>query len=57
MRYQCTSKTLYENYRTGETLEYRSSNLKLLTARANCGNGEAKKYMALIQPKNKQRKL
>lgn len=57
MRYECTSKTLYENYRTGETLEYRRSNLKLLTARANCGNSKAKKYMALIGPNNKQWKL
>lgn len=54
MRYECTSETLYINYRTGETLEYRHSNLKLLTARANNGNSEAKKYMALIEPDNKK---
>ena len=54
MRYECTSETLYINYRTGETLEYRHSNLKLLTARANNGNKEAKKYIALIEPSNKQ---
>ena len=52
MRYECTSETLYNNYRTGETLEYRDSSLKLLTARANNGNGEAKKYMAMIEPDN-----
>ncbi|WP_143516775.1 hypothetical protein [Psychrobacter sp. JB193] len=52
MRYECTSETLYNNYRTGETLQYRDSNLKLLTARANNGNSEAKKYMALIEPDN-----
>lgn len=54
MRYECTSETLYNNYRTGETLEYRDSNLKLLTARANNGNSDAKKYMALIEPDNKK---
>ena len=52
MRYECTSETLYNNYRTGETLQYRDSNLKLLTSRANNGNSEAKKYMALIEPDN-----
>lgn len=52
MRYECTSETLYINYRTGETLEYRHSNLRLLTARANNGNSDAKKYMALIEPDN-----
>lgn len=52
MRYERTSETLYNNYRTGETLQYRDSNLKLLTARANTGNSEAKKYMALIEPDN-----
>lgn len=54
MRYECTSETLYKNYREGETLRYRDSNLKLLTARANNGNSEAKKYMALIEPNNKK---
>lgn len=54
MRYECTSETLYNNYRTGETLEYRQSNLDLLLARANHGNRDAKKYMALIEPNNKQ---
>ena len=54
MRYECTSETLYINYRTGETLEYRHSNLRLLTARANNGNSDAKKYMALIEPNNKK---
>ena len=49
MRYECTSETLYINYRTGETLEYRHSNLRLLTARANNGTSDAKKYMALIE--------
>ena len=53
MKYECTSETLYINYRTGETLQYRESNLKLLTTRANNGNSEAKKYMALIKPDNK----
>ena len=52
MRYECTSETLYNNYRTGETLEYRDSNLKLLTARANNGNSDAKNCMALIEPDN-----
>lgn len=52
MRYECTSETLYINYRTGETLEYRQSNLRLLTARANNGNSDAKGYMALIEPDN-----
>lgn len=52
MRYECTSETLYINYRTGETLEYRHSNLRLLTARANNGNSDAKKHMALIEPDN-----
>lgn len=54
MRYECTSETLYINYRTGETLEYRHSSLRLLTDRANNGNSEAKKYMALIEPDNKK---
>lgn len=54
MRYECTSETLYINYRTGETLEYRHSNLRLLTDRANNGNSEAKKYMALIEPDNEK---
>ena len=54
MRYECTSETLYINYRTGETLEYRHSNLRLLADRANNGNSEAKKYMALIEPDNKK---
>ncbi|MCD6251986.1 MAG: hypothetical protein J7J29_06660 [Psychrobacter sp.] len=54
MRYECTSETLYINYRTGETLEYRNSNLRLLTARANNGNSDAKKHMALIEPDNKK---
>ena len=54
MRYECTSETLYNNYRLGETLVYRHSNLELLLARANHGNSEAKKYMALIEPHNKQ---
>lgn len=57
MRYECTSQALYSKYRIGETLEYRKSNLKLLTDRANCGNSEAKKYMALIEPNNKQWRL
>lgn len=52
MRYECTSETLYNNYRQGETLQYRSSNLKLLAARANNSNSAAKKYMALIEPDN-----
>ena len=52
MRYECTSETLYNNYRTGETLEYRDSNLNLLAARANNGNSDAKKYMAMIEPDN-----
>lgn len=52
MRYECTSETLYNNYRTGETLEYRHSNLRLLTDRANNGNSDAKKCMALIEPDN-----
>jgi len=52
MKYECTSETLYINYRTGETLQYRDSSLKLLTARANNGNSEAKKYMASIEPDN-----
>ena len=54
MRYECTSETLYINYRAGETLEYRRSSLRLLTNRANTGNSEAKKYMALIEPDNKK---
>ncbi|MDE0489988.1 hypothetical protein NK638_00245 [Psychrobacter sp. A3] len=54
MRYECTSETLYIKYRTGETLEYRQSNLRLLIDRANNGNSEAKKYMALIEPDNKK---
>ena len=54
MRYECTSETLYINYRTGETLEYRQSNLRLLTARANNGKSDAKKYMTLIEPDNKK---
>ena len=54
MRYECTSETLYINYRTGETLEYRHSNLRLLTARANNGNSDAKKYMVLIEPNNQK---
>ena len=54
MRYEHTSETLYNNYRNGETLEYRQSNLDLLLARANNGNSEAKKYMALIEPDNKK---
>lgn len=54
MRYECTSETLYINYRTGETLEYRRSNLILLTARANNGEREAKKCMAKIEPNNKR---
>ena len=54
MRYDPTSQKLYNNYRTGETLEYRQSNLELLLARANNGNSEAKKYMALIEPNNKK---
>ena len=54
MRYECTSETLYINYHTGETLEYRHSNLRLLTARPNNGNSDAKKYMALIEPDNKK---
>lgn len=48
MRYEHTSETLYNNYRNGETLEYRASNLKLLTDRADRGNSEAKKYVAMI---------
>ena len=54
MRYEHTSETLYKNYREGETLRYRDSNLRLLTDRANNGNSEAKKYMALIEPNNKK---
>nr|WP_317199787.1 hypothetical protein [uncultured Psychrobacter sp.] len=54
MRYEHTSETLYNNYRNGETLEYRQSNLDLLLARANNGNSEAKKKMALIEPNNKK---
>ena len=54
MQYQYFSEELYERYLTGETLEYRHSNLRLLTARANNGNSEAKKYMALIEPDNKK---
>ncbi|MGO3338225.1 hypothetical protein [Psychrobacter sp.] len=54
MRYECTSETLYIKYRTGETLEYRQSNLRLLIDRANNGNSEAKKHMALVEPDNKK---
>lgn len=54
MRYECTSNELYQKYRGGETLQYRNSNLRLLTDRANNGNTEAKKYMALIEPNNKK---
>ena len=54
MQYEHTSEALYKSYRTGETLRYRDSNLKLLNARANNGNKEAKKYMALIEPNNKK---
>ena len=54
MRYEHTSETLYKNYREGETLRYRDSNLRLLTDRANNGNSEAKKYMTLIEPNNKK---
>lgn len=57
MRYEHTSEELYSRYRNGETLEYRSYNLSLLTARANNGNRVAKQYMALIEPNNKKWKL
>lgn len=52
MRYECTSHELYKRYRGGETLQYRNFNLRLLTDRANNGNSEAKKCMALIEPDN-----
>ncbi|MBO1529637.1 hypothetical protein J3492_00215 [Psychrobacter sp. F1192] len=54
MRYEHTSEELYSRYRNGETLEYRSYNLSLLTTRANNGNRVAKQYMALIEPDNKK---
>ena len=51
MRYEYSSKELYESYDNAETLTLKAHQRKLLQDRADRGNTEAKDFIRLIEAK------
>ena len=52
MRYEYSSKELYDSYDTAETLILKAHQRKLLQDRADRGNTEAKNFIRLIEAKD-----
>ena len=51
MRYEYSSKELYDSYDNAETLILKAHQRKLLQDRADRGNTEAKEFISLIEAK------